>query len=824
MDKLIQDLIQQMTLQEKVSLLAGADFWHTAKIQRLGIPPIKMTDGPHGNRTLDDHDPNKTMPATCFPTGVAMGATWNTELIHRVGIALGKETRARNCSVLLGPCVNIHRSPLGGRNFESFSEDPCLASELTVAYIRGVQSQQVCACVKHFALNNSEYQRMTISSNASERAIREIYFPSFRKAVQDAAVGAVMCSYNKVNGTRASNNHWLLTDILKNEWGFQGLVMSDWLATRDTVTAANSGLDLEMPGPARYFGDKLVKAVRDGKVGEQMIDDKVRRILKVMDESGALNTKSRTSVKVSDMPEHRDLALEAAGEAMVLLKNDNGILPLDIQALRSIAVIGPNAATARIQGGGSSAVEPFYQVSPLEGLRNRCHDGIKIAYEPGCRSNILTLPLDPTNLAPKTASDESGLTGEYFENTGFLGKPAAIKVDKTFSFTWFEKGPLPDLDIHRFSIRWTGFFVAKESGRHTFGLVSSGQASVYIDDTLVCSSDESAPGDAFIRRKETTAEIKLTAGKTYHLTFEFRTNTGGASPMQTFRVGCNPPLPPDLQERAINAAAGADVAIVFAGLTDEYESEGFDRKDMELPGTQIDLINKVAEANPNTIVVLNNGSPLAMANWAKSVPVILEAWYPGQECGNAIAAILFGDINPSGKLPDTFPQRLEDNPAFTNYPGENGRVEYGEGIFVGYRHYDMYGIDPLFPFGHGLSYTKFDYRNLVIEPREARPGDKIHVKIDIRNSGRRPGKEVVQLYIRDVESSLSRPPKELKAFQKISLAPGETKTVNFTLDEECLSFYDPAIGKWVVESGEYELQIGSSSRDIRSHAFLTLQK
>ncbi len=658
-----------MTLEEKVSLLAGKDFFHTQAVERLGIPSLKFTDGPHGARTLDDADPKRTIPATCFPTAVAMAATWNPDLIYRVGVAIGEETRARGCAILLGPCVNIHRSPIGGRNFESYSEDPYLSSQMTVAIIKGIQSTKTGACVKHFALNNSEYQRMTISSEADERTIREIYFPSFEKAVKEADTWSVMCSYNKVNGTHASENHWLLTEILKDEWGFEGLVMSDWYATHSTVPAANAGLDLEMPGPVKYFGEALVKAVKEGRVDEKLIDDKVRRILGVMIKTGALDGKISTANQEKEFPAHGKLAREVAEEAIVLLKNDNHLLPLDKKKLKTLTVIGPNAASASIEGGGSAYVQPYYKVAPLEGIKDLCGDAVQITYEPGC----------------------------------------------------------------------------------------------------------------------------------------------GESPSA------------DLLERAIKAAANADVAIVFAGTTNKHESEGFDKKDMDLPPGQNELISQIAKVNPNTVVVLNNGSPLAMP-WLDKVPAVVEALFPGQECGNAIASVLFGLVNPSGKLPDTFPRRLEDNPAFPNYPGANDKVVYGEGIFVGYRHYDAKNVEPLFPFGYGLSYTSFEYSNFKVSPTKAKAGDEIKVSIDIKNTGKVAGKEVVQVYVSDVTSSVPRPPKELKAFKKVALNPGQKKKVEFKLTEEAFAFYDVKQKDWVVEPGEFEILVGSSSRDIRAKGKLNLIK
>ena len=816
MEKRIEKLLKQMTLEEKVSMLSGTDFWHTQSIERLGIPSIKVTDGPHGDRTMDEDNPNHTLPATCFPTGSAMGATWNTELIHRVGIAIGEETRARGCAILLGPCVNIHRSPLGGRNFESFAEDPCLSSQLTAAYIKGVQSQKVGTTVKHFALNNSEYQRMTISSEVGERAMREIYFPSFEKAVKEAGTWAVMCSYNKINGTYASANRPLLTEILREEWGFKGLVISDWFAVHSTAPAANSGLDLEMPGPARHFGNKLVKAVISGEVDEKTIDDKVRRILKVIIDTGAFDEKLTAARPIPGFPEHRQLAREVAEEAIVLLKNENNVLPLKKNAVHTIAVIGPNAAEASIEGGGSAAVEPYYRVSPLEALRKICGDKVKIIYELGCPNNIFTLPLSPAYLVCEKGG-KPGLTGEYFANNELTGKPVATREDTSFKFMWMGGTvPVPEIKTDDFSIRWRGIFKAVDTGKYKFGLATNGWGRIYIDGEPVCGNWGKRTMAEVFQVPETVGEVALEAGKTYAIKIEFCKDPQSRSPMRSFRVGCDIPLPPDLMERAVKAAARADAAIVFAGLTEEYESEGFDRKDMDLPGKQRELIKKVAAANPNTIVVLNNGAPLAMTSWIDDVPAAVEALFPGQECGNAIAAVLFGDVNPSGKLPDTFPRRLEDNPAFTNYPGESGRVLYGEGIFVGYRYYDAKKIEPLFPFGHGLSYTDFTYSNLRISPARVKAGNKINISIDVKNTGKAPGKEVVQVYVADIEARVQRPPQELKAFRKVSLTPGETKTVDFILEKEDLSFYDAEIKEWVAEPGEFEVLIGSSSRDIRA--------
>ena len=824
MEKRINALLRRMTLEEKVSLLAGFDNFHLQRIERLGIPSVKVTDGPHGARTMDDADPKLTIPATCFPTGVALAATWNTVLIRRVGAALGEETKARGCAILLGPCVNIHRSPLGGRNFESYSEDPYLSSRIAVAHITGVQSRGVSACVKHFALNNSEYERMTISSEADERTMREIYLPSFEKAVKEAGTWSVMCSYNKVNGIYASENRRLLTEILKDEWGFEGLVMSDWFATHSTVLVAIAGLDLEMPGPARYFGKALLKAVKSGKVDIKIINDKIRRILSVMINTGVLDGKIKIPVKIKDFPAHRRLAREVAEEAIVLLKNENHILPLK-KSVRSIAVIGPNAAEARIQGGGSAYVNAYYKVSPLEALRNKYGKSVKISYELGCSSNIRTLPLNPAYLFCDGAGKKRGLKFEYFGNNEFKGKPVATRTDANLNFMWTSDSlPVPGVKVDDFSARWQGFFKAPATGKYKFGMAAGGWARLYITDKLVCGNWGQHKDIEVFQAEENIGYFSMESGKIYPIKIEFCRNPYMQFPVHSLRIGCDIPLPADILERAVKAAAGVDAAIVFAGLTDEYESEGYDRKSMDLPDKQKELIGKVAAANPNTIVVLNNGSPLALDSWIEDVPAVVEAFFPGQECGNAIAAILFGDVNPSGKLPDTFPRRYKDNPAFTNYPGKNGKVHYSEGIFIGYRHYDAKKIEPLFPFGHGLSYTSFKYSGLEVSLAEAKAGKKINVSIDIKNIGRVPGKEVVQLYVSDVKSSVPRPPKELKAFQKVSLLPGETKTVKFTLEKEAFSFYNPDLKKWVAEPGDFEIQVGSSSRDIKARGKYTLLK
>lgn len=814
MEDKIEKLLSQMTVEEKVTMLAGSAMWYTTPVPRLGIPAIKVTDGPNGARGGGSFAGGLT--SACFPVSTALAATWNTDLVGRIGQALGEEAKTKGAHILLAPTVNIHRSPLAGRNFECFSEDPYLSARMAVAYIKGVQSQNVGTAVKHYVGNDSEFQRTTISSEVRERALREIYLPPFKAAVQEAHTWAVMASYNKVNGTYASESPYLLTDILRNEWGFEGLVMSDWFGTKSTAAAVNAGLDLEMPGPPVWRGEKLLQAFRAGEVDEATIDRSVRRLLRIIVKSGAFENPEDRPEQAVDKPEHRALARQAAAEGIVLLKNDGNILPLSTDKIRSLAIIGPNAKVARIMGGGSSHVNPHYAITPFEGILNKVGDAVEIGYEVGCTNHKLLPLINPAWLTPSGVQAERGLTLEYFNSSDCSGASVKTTVVETSEQTWFGE-IAPEVNPAQFSVRLTGRFTAPETGRYTFGLSSAGPSRLFIDGQEVIdrwtSSADSGPA-------ELTFALDMAAGQSCELKVEY--SKPSAVPLASFRLGCLPPIPEDTMDRAAALAAASDVALVFVGLSDEWESEGFDRPDMELAGDQVALIEKVAAANKNTIVVLNTGSPVTM-NWLDQVAAVVQAWFPGQECGNAIADVLFGDVNPSGRLPLTFPKRLEDNPAYINYPGENGKVYYGEGIFVGYRYYDKKKIEPLFPFGYGLSYTTFVYSNLRLSASEIDAEEELQVSVDVQNSGARAGQEVVQLYVRDVAASLMRPEKELKGFAKVFLEPGETKTVTLTLNSESLAYYDDLAQQWVAEAGEFEVLVGSSSRDIRASAQFTLK-
>lgn len=797
MNARIEELISQMTLEEKVSMLAGADAWHTVPVERLGIPAMKVTDGPVGARGVAS---SGGPTSACFPAGVALAATWDPDLVERVGKALAEETRAKGAHILLAPTVNIHRSPLAGRNFECYSEDPYLTGQMAVAYINGLQSGGAGACIKHFVCNDSEFERRSISSEVGERALREIYLHPFEIAVREAKPWAVMSSYNRINGTFASENSYLLLDILKGEWGFEGIVISDWWGTY-SPNIAKGGLDLEMPGPARWMGEQTLEAIQSGEIGEEAVDDKVRRLLRTMHKAGLFERPELQPEQAIDNPEHRNLAREVASEAIVLLKNTKSLLPLNSNRYRSIAVIGDTAKQPSFIGGGSTRVNPHYVITPLEGIQNRAGKSVQVDYALGCAIHKSLPMLDKSWL-------RDCVTVQYFPNQDLDGDPVYTETTDRLEMVWLDT-TVPTIDPAIFSVCLMGAFSVPESGAYELNLSSIGRSRMFIDDDLIIDLWDDALSEE--RRSEGT-EIALIEGQPYQLRIEYASEPGPH--FRDLRIGCAPKVPSDSIQQAVALAAKSDVAIVFAGLTNEWESEGFDRPDMELPGDQAKLIEQVAVANPNTIVVLNAGSPLNL-DWLDKVAAVVQAWYLGQETGNAIADVLFGDVNPSGKLPTTFPKRLQDNPAYLNYPGENGQVLYGEGLFIGYRYYDKKDIASLFPFGYGLSYTTFAYRNLKLSKPEYAAGDTIRFSVDVENTGSRAGKEIVQVYLRDVQSRLMRPEKELKAFAKVALEPGETRMVTFTLDEEALSYYDPGLKRWIAEPGEFQVLVGGSSCDVR---------
>ncbi len=688
----VNDLLTRMTRQEKAEMLSGSGWMESQPNARLGIPAIKMADGPMGVRNWRGSsavtNAASTVPvtSTAFPAGIGMAASWDLDLVARAAGVIAQEVKALGRDMILGPTVNINRVPLWGRNFEGYGEDPYLAARMGVAYIRSVQAEGVIPSVKHFAANNEEYERHRIDEKIDERTLHEIYFPAFKAAVEEAGVWAVMSAYNKVNGLWCAENSYLLTDTLRKRWGFRGFVISDWGSTYSTEGTINAGMDLEMPGGERMriwankpetkrdgngagwlTADKVLAAVSAGRVTQEAVDEGVRRILRVMFTAGLFDRTHAGGGDV-DTPEQRQIARTAANQSIVLLQNSGGVLPLSAERTRKIAVIGPNAAVARTGGGGSSLVRPKYAITALDGIKEAA----------GPRADIV----------------------------------------------------------------------------HALGAVMEGED----------------------------------AGKP----------------------------PQELREEAVAVARHSDVAVVVVGNSPKLEGEGFDRKSMDLPAGQDELIEAIAGANRNTIVVIAAGAPVTMTRWIGRVSAVVYAWYGGQEAGHAIGDVLFGAVNPSGKLPVTFPKALQDSPAYGHYPGENLHVEYAEGIYVGYRWFDKHDVEPLFPFGHGLSYTTFDYGQLKISPGRIAVGKAVGVSVSVRNSGTRAGAEVAQLYLQQPPSRVDRPVKELKGFRRVMLQPGETQTVSFTLDKAAMSFYDSAVHDWVAEPGRFTVLVGASSRDIRA--------
>jgi len=702
-DRRVADLLKQMTLEEKATMLSGSGWMESASIARLGIPAIKMADGPMGVRSwagssaVTNSSANTVkVETTSFPSGVAMASTWDTALVQREGQAIAQEVKALGRDMILGPTVNINRVPLWGRNFEGYGEDPYLSGQMGVAYIRGVQGQGVIPSLKHFAANNEEYERHRVNATIDERTLHEIYLPAFKAAVQQGGAWTVMSCYNKVNGTHCAENDYLLTDILKKEFGFKGFVVSDWGSTYSTAPTVNAGMDLEMPGgpPMQAWlvrpqtqasgngdgwltADKVLAEVKAGKITEATIDDNVSRILRVILLSGIMD-RPHTATGEVDTPEQQKIARDGETEGIVLLKNQGSLLPLDSSKIHSIAVIGPNALVARTGGGGSSLVRPKYAVSPLDGIKKRAGESIQITSALG---------------------------------VGMEGEDAA------------------------------------------------------------------------------------------HDTPEARAN--------------------DLKAAA-DAASKADIAIVVVGRYNKLESESFDVKTMDLPAGQDELIAAVEKANPHTVVVLNTGDPVTMTKWLDTTPALLDMWYGGQEGGNALAAILFGDANPSGKLPVSLPKKFEDSPAAKNYPGQNLEVNYAEGIYVGYRYYDTKNVEPQFPFGFGLSYTTFEYSDLRVIPFVTHSGtvksEGTLVSLKVKNSGSRAGAEVVQLYVHDGHAKIDRPAHELKAFSRVELQPGESQTIKLQLDRSAFTYWSPQQKEWTLDPGTFEIQVGASSRDIRLKA------
>ncbi len=830
----VERLLDEMTLDEKAALTAGSALFSMAGVERLGIVPPAVTDGPNGARGkalfgLGDGT------AVCVPCGSALGATWHPDLIERVGTLLADEARTKHCRVLLAPTVNLHRSPLAGRNFECYSEDPLLSGKAAAAFVRGVQSRGVITTVKHFVGNDAEFERQTINSVIDERALRELYLLPFEIAVREGHTLGIMTAYNRLNGPFCSEHRQLITEILRGEWGFEGIVMTDWYSGGSTIESARAGLDIEMPGPAgRFFGSHLADAVRAGDVESGLVDDQARRLLTTLARVGALDDGPAGEEQSVDLPQHRALAREAATESMVLLRND-GLLPLHAGTLHTLAVIGPNAERVQMMGGGSAALAPHYRIAPLDAIR-AAFGNVDVCYQRGCDIARRTEPIGPARVTQPDGAP--GFGAEYFAGPAPAGTALHRRVFADGVFLTIG-GPPAQLSAP-FSMRARGRFTPSEDGVHRLTLAQAGgTARLLVDGQVMLDGETSHPdGRAFfdLLSSELTVDIEMTTGDPHDLAVEYSSPKAGF--LHGATLGCRLPSPPDLIDRAVAAAAGADVAVVIVGTNAEWESEGHDRSTMHLPADQDELVARVASANPRTIVLVNTGSPVTM-DWADAAAAVIQVWFGGQEMANAIADVLTGASEPSGRLPTTIPDRLEHNPSFGNFPGENGEVRYGEGLLMGYRWYDARMLTPRYPFGHGLSYTSFEIATPTTSTSVLAPGETLRIEVAVTNTGTRRGSEVVQCYVAPVAPRLSRPPKELKGFEKVTLDPGETRVLAMELGPRAFQYWNPGSDTvpgrgadgppaeragegrpkrtgagWRADPGSYLLFVGRSSADI----------
>ncbi|MEN8202423.1 MAG: glycoside hydrolase family 3 C-terminal domain-containing protein [Bacteroidota bacterium] len=793
----VEDLLARMTLEEKVDLVGGNDFKSMVN-HRLGIPEMIMTDGPLG--------PNTKGHSTNYSSMINLAATFNPELMFIIAQQMGEETRVMGRNVLLGPNINIARVPHGGRTFEGFGEDPYLVSRMVVPYIKGVQSRRVITCTKHYVANNQEWNRFDVSAEMDERTLREIYLPAFKAAVQEGNTWSIMAAYNRFRGIYACENRYLLNDILKEEWGFTGMAVSDWGGARSTVPMANSGLDLEMP-TGKYYGDKLLNAMKKGEVSQTTLDDKVRRILRVMFTAGLFDESIDSYGGHSDMEHRRLFARWAADQSIVLLKNEDNFLPLDKKETGSIAVIGPNGDEARMEGGGSGGLSGNYGVSPFEGITKRMGDSIPVRFARGIPARPLELPI----AGPEFYHLEDGTPGvkvEFFNNKEQEGDPVHTRIDRDINFNWESASPEPGLvNPDKWSARFTGKFSSPGEGWYEIGLKADNGIRMYLDGKKILDSwIDGSPG------KFKIARYRFEEGREYDLQVDFYENIGTCR----LRLGFAPYEPGDMMEQAVELAATSDLVVLTMGLDKELEGEAVDRARLTLDDDQLELIDRIFEVNPKVVMVLNNATPILMDGWLEKIPAVIEAFYPGQEGGTALASILFGDISPSGRLPITFPAKWKDSPVADSYPGEKELAWYNEGIFVGYRHYDRANIEPLFPFGYGLSYTTFEYGELELSEQKIGQNDTLQLSLTITNTGSMAADEVVQLYIRDKQASVEREDKALKGFARITLKPGESRKVSFSIDGSDLAYYDMKSANWVVEPGSFEVLVGSSSRHIHS--------
>lgn len=807
----IEALLAKLTLPQKLRLCYGDGVRFNVPVPQIGLPKLLMMPGTRGFgavwRVQDE--------ATAFPSGLGLAATWDQDLVKKTATAIATESASKGVDVLLAPGINIVRDPLGGRTFEYFTEDPFLNARLTVPYVEGVQQTGIAANLKHFVCNNQETNRGEVSANVSERAMREIYFPAFRAGVVEGKAWSAMTSANRVNGEFVSDSKFLIHDVLKQEWGFDGLVLTDWCDVRSTVKAALAGTDLSMSGrPTNPFAKPLVEAVKKGEVPEAVIDDKVRRLLRLAFRVQRMDGQERKAPAAGLLAHaHVALARKVAAEGMVLLKND-GVLPFDATKIKTIAVFGPNADyihCVRNRGGGSSTTHcPTHEVTPLQGLRNSLGGKVEILWEPDfCRSSLSEVEVVGKDFL-QSPDGKPGLNAEYFNNPNLAGKPALVRNDPEVNFLWDMKSPNEDLiRPDNFSARWTGFLIPPKDGQYTFKVVCDDGARITIDDKVVFPH--------WVRRGfgERMFSANLKAGQKHKLLIEYRdVDAEAVMKLLWIRPFTEEQLRQQLDQVAA-VARKADACVFFGGLNNVIETEGHDRKDMNLTPFQAEMMDAVIAANPNTALVMIHGGPVDMNGWGDRAKAILQTWYGGISAGDAIADILFGAVNPSGKLPITFPNKLADNPAYLAIGHELENIRYSEGIFVGYRWYDQKDITPRYPFGHGLSYTTFAYANATVEQRNDGGKPVVTVSFDLTNTGKRAGAETAQVYVSDPVSSVERPPRELKGFRKVTLQPGETQRIVIALHADAFEFWDEKTKAWKLEPGDFEIQVGTSSRNIQ---------
>jgi beta-glucosidase len=828
----VNALVGQLTLEEKVQLLGGADFWHTPAIGRLDLPALHLSDGPSGVRG----ERSVGTTSVSFPCGSAIGATFDTAAAAALAGALADECHERGVHVLLGPTVNLHRHPLGGRHFECYSEDPVLTARLAVAYVQALQAAGVAATVKHFVANDTEFQRHTISSDVDERVLRELYHVPFEAAVHDAGAWAIMSSYNKVNGTYAAEHEALLADTLRSDWGFDGVVISDWFGTHSTVRSALAGLDLEMPGPPVHYGDELAVAVADGEVSEAVIDDHVRRLLGLALRTGAsVDAGARRKVVSTTVAQRQAIARELASSSFVLLKNDGPVLPFQLTAGQMVAVIGPNAVATTVQGGGSARVNPVATRSVFQALHDRLSPyDVAVVHERGCITWL------------STPAMEADFTLEYFAGTGFDSEDFDPIVRHTDTaalgfLTWLgDPGPSDSgpsdagLQVTSWVLRAHATLVPEDSGQWTFSLAQVGTARLLVDgETVVDARGELARGKGFFGfgSQETFGTAELEQGRAYDIVVEYAKPP--RMPLAGLLIGAIPPIAEseELLRRAEMLALKADAVVCVVGTSAEWETEGHDRVSMDLPGLQDQLVRRLIRANPQTCVLVNAGSPVTM-DWADDVAALAQIWFGGEQAGEGVADVLLGDQDPGGRLPTTIPRRIEDTPSFPFYPGTDGHAPYDEGLLIGYRHYDTKRVEPRFCFGEGLSFTSFDltgFETAVLGRLQTGPlppsldgPPLVLVSLMVGNTGARAGTEVVQCYVHDLERRPDEPDQQLRAFEKVTIEAAGTRRVEFRLTERDFARYEAEAGGWLVTPGRYQVRVGRSSRSANLTATIEL--